>query len=178
MPGLSVHHQLLEFTQTHVHQVRDAIQPSHPLLSPSPPAPNPSQHQLHIWLILNTARPSSSLFPVQSKQFHSGTHYLMPEPSQQFSDSSPHPDYPWFSKSYTSFQIIIKHNVGRLAPTILNSSSLPKEHSIKFPSVALLSLWDTGMCMLKEISSNCYTPFTNFSVRAGSTYYDLNCREQ
>ena len=44
-PGLPVHHQLLEFTQTHVHQVGDAIQPSHPLSSPSPPAPNPSQHQ-------------------------------------------------------------------------------------------------------------------------------------
>ena len=44
-PGLPVHHQLPEFTQTHVHRVGDAIQPSHPLLSPSPPAPNPSQHQ-------------------------------------------------------------------------------------------------------------------------------------
>ena len=44
-PGLPVHHQLPEFTQTHVHQVGDAIQPSHPLSSPSPPAPNPSQHQ-------------------------------------------------------------------------------------------------------------------------------------
>ena len=44
-PGLPVHHQLQEFTQTHVHRVSDAIQPSHPLLSPSPPAPNPSQHQ-------------------------------------------------------------------------------------------------------------------------------------
>ena len=44
-PGLPVHHQLLEFTQTHVHRVGDAIQPSHPLPSPSPPAPNPSQHQ-------------------------------------------------------------------------------------------------------------------------------------
>ena len=44
-PGLPVHHQLPEFTQTHVHWVSDAIQPSHPLLSPSPPAPNPSQHQ-------------------------------------------------------------------------------------------------------------------------------------
>ena len=43
--GLPVHHQLLGFTQTHVHQVGDAIQPSHPLLFPSPPAPNPSQHQ-------------------------------------------------------------------------------------------------------------------------------------
>ena len=44
-PGLPVHHQLPEFTQTHIHQVSDAIQPSHPLSSPSPPAPNPSQHQ-------------------------------------------------------------------------------------------------------------------------------------
>ena len=44
-PVLPVHHQLLEFTQTHVHRVGDAIQPSHPLSSPSPPAPNPSQHQ-------------------------------------------------------------------------------------------------------------------------------------
>ena len=44
-PGLPVHHQLLEFTQSHVHQVSDAIQPSHPLSFPSPPAPNPSQHQ-------------------------------------------------------------------------------------------------------------------------------------
>ena len=56
-PGNPVHHQLLEFTQIHVHWVSDAIQPSHPLSSPSPPAPNPSQHQglfqrvnsLHEW---------------------------------------------------------------------------------------------------------------------------------
>ena len=45
MPDLPVHHQLPEFTQTHAHRVSDAIQPSLPLLSPSPPAPNPSQHQ-------------------------------------------------------------------------------------------------------------------------------------
>ena len=44
-PGLPVHHQLQEFTQTHVHRVGEAIQPFHPLSSPSPPAPNPSQHQ-------------------------------------------------------------------------------------------------------------------------------------
>ena len=44
-PGLPVHHQLMEFTQTHVHRVSDAIQPSHPLSSPFPPASNPSQHQ-------------------------------------------------------------------------------------------------------------------------------------
>ena len=45
MPGLPVHHQLPEFTETHVHRVSDAILPSHPLSSPSPPAPNPFQHQ-------------------------------------------------------------------------------------------------------------------------------------
>ena len=45
-PGLPVHHQLPEFTQTHVHRVCDAIQPFHPLSSPSPPAPSPSQHRV------------------------------------------------------------------------------------------------------------------------------------
>ena len=45
MPDLPVHHQLLEFTQTHIHWVADSIQSSHPLSSPSPPAPYPSQHQ-------------------------------------------------------------------------------------------------------------------------------------
>ena len=45
VPALPVHHKHLEFTQTHIHRVSDAIQPSHPLSSPSPPAPSPSQHQ-------------------------------------------------------------------------------------------------------------------------------------
>ena len=50
-PGLPVHHQLLELTHTQVHRVSDAIQPSHPLSSPSPPVPNPSQHQsLFQWI--------------------------------------------------------------------------------------------------------------------------------
>ena len=44
MPGLPVHHQLPEITQTRVHRIGDAIQPSHPLSPPSPPALNPSQH--------------------------------------------------------------------------------------------------------------------------------------
>ena len=44
-PGLPVHHQLPEFTQTHIHRLSDAIQPSHSLSSPSPSAPNLSQHQ-------------------------------------------------------------------------------------------------------------------------------------
>ena len=51
-PGLPIHYQLLEFTQTHVHWVGDAIQPSHPPSSPSPPAPSPSQHQgLSQWVL-------------------------------------------------------------------------------------------------------------------------------
>ena len=54
-PGLPVQKQLTEFTQTHVHRVHDAIKPSHPRSSPSPPAPNPSQHQ--------SLFPMSQLFP-------------------------------------------------------------------------------------------------------------------
>ena len=50
-PGLPVHHQLPEFTQTHVHQVSDAMQPSHPLSSPSPPAPNPSPKWPYVHII-------------------------------------------------------------------------------------------------------------------------------
>ena len=73
-PGLPVHHQLPEFTQTHVHRVRDAIQPSHPLSSPSPPAPNPSQHQsfpmsqLFTWGGQSTGvSASASLLPKKSQ---------------------------------------------------------------------------------------------------------------
>ena len=63
-PGLPVHHQLLEFTQTHVHRVSDAIQPSHPLSSPSPPSPNPSQHQsLFQWV--NSSREVAKVLKFQ-----------------------------------------------------------------------------------------------------------------
>ena len=64
MPGLPVHHQLPEFTQTHVHGVGDTIQPSHPLSSPSPPAPNPSQHQgLFQWV--NSSNEVAKVFEFQ-----------------------------------------------------------------------------------------------------------------
>ena len=58
-PGLPVHHQLPEFTQTHVHRVSDTIQPSHPLSSPSPPAPKPSHS-----LPASESFPMSQLFTV------------------------------------------------------------------------------------------------------------------
>ena len=69
-PGLPVHHQLPVFTQTHVHQVSDAIQPSHPLSSPSPPAPNPSQHKgLFQWVNSSHAVARVLEFQLQHQSF-------------------------------------------------------------------------------------------------------------
>ena len=69
MPGLPVHHQLPEFTQTQVHRVSDAIQPSHPLLSPSPPAPNPSKNQsLSEWVNQSTGVSALALFLSKNTQ--------------------------------------------------------------------------------------------------------------
>ena len=78
MPGLPIHHQLPELTQTHVHRVGDAIQPSHPLLSPSPPAPNPSQHQsLFQWV--------SSLHEVAKLLEFSALASILPKNTQDWS---------------------------------------------------------------------------------------------
>ena len=89
-PGLPVHHELPELTQTHVHQVDDAIQPSHPLSSPSLPAPNPSQHQGLIQLFVRPPKTtilpfcisfpqgwSSSLSPVQCHEPPSIVHQAL-----------------------------------------------------------------------------------------------------
>ena len=69
-PGLPVYQQLPEFTQTHVHCVSDAIQPSHPLSSPSPPAPNPSQHQgLFQWVSFSHQVAKVLEFQLQHQSF-------------------------------------------------------------------------------------------------------------
>ena len=70
-PGLPVHHQLPEFTQTHVHRVGDTIQPSHPLSVPSSPAPNPSQHQgLFQWVNSSSHKVAKVLeFQLQHQSF-------------------------------------------------------------------------------------------------------------
>ena len=69
-PGLSVHHQLLVFTQTHVHWVSDAIQPSHPLSSPSPPTFNFSQHQgLFKWVSSSHQEAEILEFQLQHQSF-------------------------------------------------------------------------------------------------------------
>ena len=78
-PGLPVHHQSLEFTQTHVHWVSDAIQPSHPLSSPSPPALNLSQHQsLFQWVTSSheVAKVLEFQLQHQSYQWTHRTHLL------------------------------------------------------------------------------------------------------
>ena len=75
MPGLPIQHKLPEFTQTHAHRVGDAMQPSYPLLSPSPPAPNPSRHQ-GLFQQVNTshevAKYWSFSFSISPSNKHSG----------------------------------------------------------------------------------------------------------
>ena len=73
MPGLPVHHQLPEFTQTHVHQVSDAIQPSHPLSSPSPPALNLYHHQgIFKWVSSSHEVAKVLEFQLQHQSFQPG----------------------------------------------------------------------------------------------------------
>ena len=72
MPGLPVYYQLLEFTQTHVHRVGDAIQPSHPRSSPSPPAPNPSSIRVFSSESVQVAKVWSFSFNVSPSNEYSG----------------------------------------------------------------------------------------------------------
>ena len=130
MPGLPVHQQLREFTQTHVHRVSDAIQPSHPLSSPSPPALNLSQHQdLFKWV-------SSSQQVAKVLEFQPQHHSLQwtprpdslqnglvgspcsPRDSQQ---SSPTPQF----KSINSLALSLLHS-----PTLTSIHDHWKHHSL------------------------------------------------
>ena len=95
-PGLPVHHQLPEFTQTHVHRVSDAIQPSHPLSSPSPPASNPSQHQ-SIFQWVNSSHEVARVLEFQL-QHHSFQRIPRPDLLQNGlvgSPCSPRDSYVW-----------------------------------------------------------------------------------
>ena len=118
-PGLPVHHKLPEFTQTQVHQISDAIQPSHPLVSPSPPALNPSQHQsLFQWV-------SSSHEVDKVLEFQLQHHSLQGNPRADLlqnglvgspcsprdsQESSPTPQF----KSINSSALSLLHNVPKL----------------------------------------------------------------
>ena len=111
-PGLPVQHQLLEFTQTHVHWVSDAIQPSHPQSSPSPPAPNPSQHQsLFQWV--NSSHQVAKVLEFQlqhhSLQRNSRADFLQnglvgsPCSPRDSQESSPTPQFKSINSSVLSF---------------------------------------------------------------------------
>ena len=111
-PGLLVHHQLLEFIQTHVHWVGDAIQPSHPLSSPFPPAPNPSQHQgLLKWVSFPHQVAKILEFPLQhqSHQWTPRTDLLQdglvgsPCSPRDSQESSPMPQFKNINSSALSF---------------------------------------------------------------------------
>ena len=111
-PGLPVHHQLLEFSQTHVHRVGDAIQPCHPLLSSSPPASNPSQHQgLFQWVNFSheVAKVLEFQLQHQSFQWTSRTDLLQdglvgsPCSPRDSQESSPTPQFKNINFSVLSF---------------------------------------------------------------------------
>ena len=130
-PGLPVHHQLPEFTQTHVHRVGDAIQPSHPLSSPSPPVPNPSQHEsLFQWV--NSSHEMAKVLEFQlqyqSLQWTLRNDILYdglvwsPCSPRDFQDSSPTPQF----KSVNSSALSFLHS-----PTLASIHDHWKNHSIE-----------------------------------------------
>ena len=130
MPGLPVHHQLPEFTQTHVHWIGDAIQPYHPLLSPSPPAMNLSQHQgLSQWVSSSHQVTKLLEFQLQHQSFQwtprTGLFYdglvgspCSPRDSQE---SSPTPQLKSTSSSVLSFLY---------SPSLTSIHDYRKNHSL------------------------------------------------
>ena len=129
-PGLPVHHHLLEFTQTHVHRVRDAIQPSHPQSSPSPPAPNPSQHQsffpmsqLFTWGGQSTGASALASFLPKKSQGWSPSEWTgwISLQSRDPQESSPTPQF----KSINSSALSLLHS-----PTLTSIHDHRKNHSL------------------------------------------------
>ena len=141
-PGLPVHHQLLEFTQTHVHWVSDAIQPSHPLSFPSPPAPNPSQHQsLFQWV--NSSHEVAKVLEFQllhhSFQRTPRTDLLQnglvgsPFSPGDSEESSPTPQFKSINSSVLSFTVQLSHpymTTGKSSKR--TSSGTPQRQNLTF----------------------------------------------
>ena len=128
--GLSVHHQLPEFTQTHVHRVSDTIQPSHPRSSPSPPAPNPSQHQ-SIFQWVNSSHEVAKVleFQLQHHSFQRNPRVDLlqnglvgsPCSPRHSQESSPTPQF----KSINSSVLSLLHS-----PTLTSIHDHRKNHSL------------------------------------------------
>ena len=117
-PGLPVHHHLLEFTQTHVRQVRDAILPSHPRSSLSPPAPNPSQHQgLFQWVTTSHEVAKVLEFQLQHHSFQRNPRAdplyngLVGSPCspRESQESSPTPQFKSINSLVLSFMAQLSH---------------------------------------------------------------------
>ena len=130
MPGLPVHHKLPEFTQTHIHWVSDAIQPSHPLSSPSPPAPNPSQHQsLFQWVNFSHEVAKVMGFQLQHYSFQRNPRADLlqnglvgsPCSPRDSQESSPTPQF----KSINSSALSLLHS-----PTLTSIHDHRKNHSL------------------------------------------------
>ena len=129
-PCLPVHHHLLEVTETHVHRVSDAIQPSHPLSSPSPPAPNPSQHQ-SLFQQVNSSHEVAKVLEFQlqhySFQRNPRTDLLQsglvgsPCSPRDSQESSPTPQF----KSISSLALSFLHS-----PTLTSIHNHWKNHSL------------------------------------------------
>ena len=128
MPGFPVHHRLLALAQTHAHRVSDAIQPSHPLSSPSPPAFNLSQHQSLFQSVLSITWPKywSFSFSISLSNEYSGLisfrmDWLDPCSPRDSQESSPTPQF----KSINSSALSLLHS-----PTLTSIHDHWKNHSL------------------------------------------------
>ena len=145
-PGLPVHHQLQEFTQTHVHWVSDAIQPSHPLSSPSPPALNLSQHQgLFQWVSSShqVAKVLELQLQHQSLQWIFRTDFLYdglvwsPCSPRDSQESSPKPQFRSINSLVLTF----------LYPTLTSIHDYWKNHSFDLADLCWQSLCFLICCL-------------------------------
>ena len=139
-PGLTVHHHLLELTQTHVHRVCDAIQPSQPRSSPSHPDPNPSQHQsfpmsqLFIWGGHSTGVSALASFLPKKSQGWSPSEWTgwISLQSKGLSESSPTPQF----KSINCSALSLLHS-----PTLTSIHDHRKNHSLDYTDLS----WQTNV---------------------------------
>ena len=142
-PGLPVHHQLPEFTQAHVHRVGDAIQPPHPLSSPSPPAPNLSQHQgLFQWVNSSHEMAKVLEFRLQHQFFQWTPRTDLPQDGlvgspcspRDSQESSPTPQFKSINSSALSFLY---------SPTLTYIHDYWKNHSLDY----------TDLCWQSNVSA-------------------------
>ena len=145
-PSLPAHHQLPEFTQTHVYQVGDATQPSHPLSSPSPPAPSPSQHQGLFQCGQGIGVPASaSVLPMDTQDWShlgwTGWISCSPRDYQESSqkkkkkESSPIPQFKSINSSVLSFL----HS-----PTLTSIHNYWKNHSLDWTDLC----WQSNVFLI------------------------------